>query len=49
MLLTSFFPLLVLILAVLGSIVMGLATPPRRPPWARWAASCWPWPTGSST
>jgi TRAP-type mannitol/chloroaromatic compound transport system permease large subunit len=27
MLLTSFFPLLVLILAVLGSIVMGLATP----------------------
>jgi TRAP-type mannitol/chloroaromatic compound transport system permease large subunit len=27
MLLTSFFPLLILILAVLGSIVMGLATP----------------------
>ena len=27
MLLSSFFPLLVLILAVLGSIVMGLATP----------------------
>ena len=27
MLLTSFFPLLMLILSVLGSIVMGLATP----------------------
>jgi TRAP-type mannitol/chloroaromatic compound transport system permease large subunit len=47
MLLTSFFPLLVLILAVLGSIVMGLATPTEAAAVGAWAASCWRWPTGS--
>ena len=48
LLLTSFFPLALLILAVLGSIVVGLATPAEAARWARSAASCWPRFTASS-
>jgi TRAP-type mannitol/chloroaromatic compound transport system permease large subunit len=40
MLLGSFFPLALMILAVLGTIVFGLATLKQRP-WARWVACCW--------
>jgi TRAP-type mannitol/chloroaromatic compound transport system permease large subunit len=43
---TSFLPLAFLILAVLGAILFGLATPTRPRRSARWAASSWRSPTG---
>jgi TRAP-type mannitol/chloroaromatic compound transport system permease large subunit len=47
MLLTSFFPLLILILAVLGSIVMGLATPTEAAAVGALGGFLLAWPTGS--
>ena len=42
MLLTSFFPLAFLILAVLGAIFFGRATPSEAAALGAEAASCWP-------
>ncbi len=45
MLATSFLPLAVLILSVLGSILLGLATPTEAARLVHWAVSCWRLPT----
>ena len=44
-LLTSFLPLAVLILSVLGAIMFGLATPSEAAAIGALGASCWPSPT----
>jgi TRAP-type mannitol/chloroaromatic compound transport system permease large subunit len=50
MLLGSFFPLVLLILVGAGlHRARAWPRPPRRRPWARWAACCWRRPTGGST
>jgi TRAP-type mannitol/chloroaromatic compound transport system permease large subunit len=46
MLMTSFFPLAFLILAVLGSILFGLATPTEAASIGALGGICWPSPTG---
>ena len=49
MLLASFFPLALLILGVLGSIIMGLATPTEAAAMGSFGGLFWRSPTGGST
>ncbi len=45
-LITSFFPLAILILSVLGAILFASRPRPKRPRWARWAVCSWRSATG---